>query len=538
MTPTLPITPHLITRLAGYAQWQEHLAASNKEWDTQDLQSSPLAQLLQCFNGQTPAEIELFQVRHRGKDWHGEFDRESYLCLSEGEARMVVDRLRGPQPKASRLYFEDYLHASYRQITLAEVLASGDCAQRLERRLRELTDYPAAAYEQANAAVFWLDGGTVRNLLFCGDQLIPPTEANRELLRELAWGKPICVWNSEGLGGVMSAEGRFLLPCRYAYLDGKVVGEWVEASVDQLPDSSAKPGHWDFLNFRCDVLDIRDGHQVNPDGTPVLVNSLAWEYVFVAQGDRCTNEGRPLLGFMNTEGNWLGAPCWADVLLFNDNMAAVQCPDTGLWGYINQHGETAIPPQFLDSNFFNHGLTFVQKPASPNDWYAINKQGEFVTGPWQAIDHGRRGMLVVQDKQNRWALLDTAGQIKVAPQSLPDGLDEDGRLQQLNDAYRTQRQALAERLKDAPLAQRVAELNPQSERDLVEIGLWRQKVTVCALPERWQGLIDTQVAPRIGWDYPVSGSIFDLAQEAPITFTKMDGTAVAIGIPWHDIDLS
>ena len=537
MTPTLPITPQLITRLAGYAQWLEHLAANNQSWDAQDLQSTTLALLLRFFNGQAPANIALFQVHQRGEDWQGPFDRDSYLCLNEGEARMVVDQLRVPSPKASRLYFEHAQHASYRPITLAEVLASSELAQRLKRRLGALTHYPAPAYEQANAVVFWLDGGTTRNLLFSNDQLIPPSEVNRELLRELTWGKPICVWNSEGLGGVMAADGHFLLPCRYAYLDWRVVGNWVEASVDPLPEASSQPDHWDFLNFRCDVLDIRDGHQVTPERTPVLVNSLAWEYVFVALADQCKAEGRPLLGFMDADGNWLGAPYWADVLLYNDDMAAVQCPDTGLWGYINQHGETAIPPQFLDSNFFNHGLTFVQKPASPADWYAINKQGEFVTGPWRSIDHGRRGMLVVQDAQHRWALLDMAGQIKLAPQTLPDDLDEDGRLEQLNEAYRTQRQALAERLKDAPLAQRVAELNPQSESDLAEIGLWNHKVHVSALPERWQALIDTRVAPRIGWSYPVSGSIFDLAQEAPITFTKHDGSTVTIGIPWYDVEL-
>lgn len=538
MTPTLPITPLLITRLAGYAQWLNHLAANNQEWSSQALQSTPQAQLLQFFNGQTPAEITLFQVRHQSEDWHGEYDRDRYLCLSEGEARMVVDRLRGPRPAACRLYFEHYLHASYRPITLAEVLASGEHCQRLERRLRELTHYPAAAYERANAAVFWLDGGTTRNLLFSDDQLIQPTEANHELLRKLAWGKPISVWNSEGLGGVMATDGRILLPFRFAYLDWNIVGNCVEASVDPLPDVTPPLGHWDFLNFRCTIFDIRSGRQVNPSTAPALVNSLAWGNAFVALADCCTVDGRPLLGFMDTEGHWLGSPCWADVLLFHDGMAAVQCPDTGLWGYINRQGETAIPPQFLDSKFFNHGLAFVQQPSSPNDWYAINQQGEIVTGPWQAIDHGRRNMIVVQDEQNRWALLDMAGQIKLAPQTLPDGLIEDERLRQLDDAYRTQRLALAERLKDAPLTQRVAELNPQSERDLAEIGLWNRTVSVSVLPEHWQTLIDPNVAAYIGWDYPVSASVFDLAQEAPITFTKNDGATVSIGIPWHDVRLA
>ena len=50
--------------------------------------------------------------------------------------------------------------------------------------------------------------------------------------------------------------------------------------------------------------------------------------------------------------------------------------------------------------------------------------------------------------------------------------------------------------------------------------------------------LDTQIAPRIGWNYPISGRIFDLAQEAPITFTKQDGTTVTIGITWHDVRLA
>jgi len=537
MTTHLPITQQLITRLAGYAAWLDQLITKNPAWDTQDLQSTPLAQLLQCFNGLPPSEIALFQVHQRGENWQGPVDRDSYLCFCEGEARMVVDQLRGPRPKASRLYFEDYLLASYRQVTLAEVLVSDDAAGRLAKRLRQLTYYPASAYEQANAVVFWLDG-TTRNLLFSNDQMIRPAESNRELLSELAWGTPRCVWNSEGLGGVMAKNGEFLLPCRYGYLDWRIVGHYVEASIDPLPDVTLPLSHWSFLDFRCDILDIRDGRQINPHGTPALVNSLDWEYVFVAQADRRTTDGRPLMGFMDTDGHWLGDPCWADVLLFNNDMAAVQCPDTGLWGYINRQGETTIPPQFLDSNFFNHDLAFVQKPDNPDDWYAINRQGKIINGPWRRIDHSLSNLIAVQDAEHRWALLDMAGQIKLPPHVLPDVLGEDEHLPLLAKAYRAHRQRLLESLSDAPLAQRIVELNPQSQSDFVEIGLWRYRVTVAALPEHWQGLIDTQVEPRLGWDYPVTAGIFDLTQEAPITFTKNDGGTVTIGIPWHDVELA
>lgn len=57
------------------------------------------------------------------------------------------------------------------------------------------------------------------------------------------------------------------------------------------------------------------------------------------------------------------------------------------------------------------------------------------------------------------------------------------------------------------------------------------------MPNYWQGLIDSKVAGYIGWEYPVSASTFDLAQEAPITFSKKDGATVSIGIPWQDIQL-
>lgn len=537
MPPALPVVPDLVNRLSSYAKWLDFLRANNEGWTVQDLQGTAHDRLLAFFNSQPPEAITLFQVRQKGENWNGLFEHDSYLCLCEGEARMVVDQLRRPSPKVRRLYLEHYLHASYRPVTLAEVLASAEHSQRLARRLRELTDYTADAYDRANAAVFWLDGGTSMNLLFCDEQLILPTEANLDLRNTLSWGRHICVWNSDGLGGVMATDGRFLLPCRFAYLNWHIVYNCAEASTESLPDVALPLGHWDFLNYRCDIFDIRSGRQVNPSSAPVLVNSLAFERVFVALSDQYTPDGRPLLGFMDTEGHWVGTPCWADVLLFNDGLAAVQCAETGLWGFINRQGGTVISPQFIDSNFFNDGLAFMQNPTSPHDWYAINKQGEIVTGPWRSIDHGLRNLIVAQDAQDRWALLDMTGQVTLPPQTLPGGLDQDERLKHLADAYRAHRSALVQSLMDAPLHQRVAQLKPQSQRDLVEMKLWFREVSVSELPEFWRALIEPNIAGYIGWEYPVSASTFDLAQEAPITFTKKDGATVSIGIPWQDIQL-
>lgn len=534
----LPRNRSLIARLAGYSKWLNFLGAGGLEWHSHDLQSTPQTQLLQFFGSQTLAEITLFQVRHNGEDWDGESDRDSYLCLCEGEARMVVGQLRGPKPKTRRLYFEHYLQASYRPVTLAEVLASAQSSQRLARRLRELTDYSTQAYERADAAVFWLEGGTSMNLLFCDDQLIPPTQANKDLHDTLSWGRPICVWNSDGLGGVMAVDGCFLISCRFSYLDGSITGNCVEALIEPLPDVTLPLSHWDFLKFRCDIFDIHTARQVNSPTTPALVHSLSVDGGFVALSDHHAAGGRTLLGFMDTDGHWLGEPMWVDVLLFNEGLAAVQCPETGHWGFINRQGDTVITPQFVDGGYFNDGLAFVQKPSRPKHWYAINTQGEVVTGPWRSIDHWFfRDMILVQDDQDRWALLDKTGKFTLDPHTLPDGLDENERLKHLADAYRSQRQALVTSLMDAPLHRQIAELKPQTKRDLTEMNLWRREISVSALPEHWQVLIDPAIAGRIGWEYPVSDSLFDLTQEAPVIFTKMDGETVGIGVPWQDIEL-
>lgn len=70
MMRSLPITPPLIARLAGYAQWLSHLATDNREWRSQGRQALAEslidAQLLQRVAELIPqrkrdlAEIGLF----------------------------------------------------------------------------------------------------------------------------------------------------------------------------------------------------------------------------------------------------------------------------------------------------------------------------------------------------------------------------------------------------------------------------------------------------------------------------------------------
>lgn len=533
----LRITPHLITRLAGYARWLDHLVANNQEWHSQDLRSTPLAQLLQCFNGQTPSEIELFQVRFCGKDWQGEFDRESHLCLSEGEASMVVREVHGPKPKASRLHFNTWLNASFRPVSLAEVLDSSVFCQRLAGRLNDLIGYRASDYQVADAACFWMDGRRIGHLLFRQGALLQPEQPQQHLPFELRCDFPFKVWSSDGLAGIMNGPGIFLLPCRYTYLSGPC-DDLLEVSTDPVPAICGRSDYWDFLNYHCTILNTKTGKPVNPPQYPALRGSLGFGPNFCALGDQRSPQGRPLIGFMDGHGQWLGRPAWSDILLFNEGRAAVQDPVSKLWGFIDAQGTEIIPPAYLDSNFFNCGLAIVEPASNPGKRIVINAEGKALTAPWKSIEHGHNETFQIKDDTGYWGLLNKEGQLVVEPQPIDPHLDEDERRTCLYRQLQAHRAAQAKLLDTLPLPEAIAQLRPQSRRDLSDYGLWHRKVIVNAVSEHWQTILQTPMTGFISWSSPVGEDMFDLSQEAPVVLEKPDGDTVTLGIPWGDLVLA
>ena len=90
-----------------------------------------------------------------------------------------------------------------------------------------------------------------------------------------------------------------------------------------------------------------------------------------------------------------------------------------------------------------------------------------------------------------------------------------------------------------PLDELAKAVQVRSERDLRELGLWmrRVKVDLTALSGFWQSQIDPTQPAHIGWTYPVTESLFNLAKEVPVVFIRHDGQEVSLGVAWRDVQL-
>jgi len=542
------LAPDLI-RYAAFRRW--HLAEPEE-----GAKPEPNADL---------AGAQVWVVHFAGRDWEGPFDRPAYLCLTEAEAKMVVGEVAGPRPKASRLGFEWYINARIEAVALAQVLQDETLERLLRRRLKRLAAYTPEAYERATQHCVCLHEGGMAVLLLDGDQLTQPAHPRDDWPMELRWGQPLVVWNEAGLAGVMGPEGQLLVPCRFPALRSGLSGKRLLALREPVAPITEPLALNAFTQFRCNVIDSHTGQRINPPGTSVLLGSLGHDGECVAMVDDDDRPGPARVGFMNADGQWLGGCRWASVLMFHGGLAAVQDPETLRWGYIDKTGQVVIAPQYLWPGYFNSKRAIVQAPlpdaaadeptqagggAQAAAWYVIDPGGTTITGPWARIDYAPNDHFVVQAMEDaggdRWSLLDDTGTPLLEREPVPseDTADHshldatDKAAQHLNRLWQQRRRSLALSLRGLPAHERVAQYRPTTERDLISLGLWGQRVH-CTQPVQ-SAALGEGVKPEayLECHYPVTLSIFNLSAEAPVTFTRTDGSTVCIGVPWGDLELS
>lgn len=537
----LPPAPELVRLLAGYAQWAAALCNEESGLQADALTEESLFQIQPDFGDVNVNDLVVYQTHFSGQDWQGEFNRSAYLCLSEAEARMVAHEVQRPSRKRGRLYFSWWLNVSSSPVPLRSLLASAEGRNRLLERLQTLLRYPLDDYRQADTLCYWMHGGKVGHWLYRDGHFMPPHNPEKNLPVEMRFDQPTKVWSPEGLGGLIDGKGCFLLPCQFAYLSDPHNG-LIETRTTPLPPVTPPVDHDGFLRYTCDILAYRSGQQVKPPGVSALQGSLC---VMGEQFVACQDDmdfARPRMGFMNSEGLWLGRSDWADVLLFNDDFAAVKCPDTGLWGFINEHGEVVVPPLYANGSFFNSGVAIVPLPKAEAvngaRWVLIDSQGAQLTGPWHDIELGRGDTYQVRDGAGRWGLVNKRGAMLVEPMTIGEGTSEDERTNILSTQFKEQRRGnVAERLANLSLAQAVVEFNLKSERDFYECGLWRKKVNVLRVPANWQDTFGPSTQGQIGWSYPVSANLFNFEKECPVLLERESGDPLSLGIPWVDLEL-
>lgn len=540
VTPyTPPPSPEPITLLAGYARWWAFLNETRPGWQAEDLTLASLRQSGAQFGEVAPTNVPVYQTHFSGLDWNGAFDRPAYLCLSEAEARMIQGEVQGPKRKVARLYFSSFINVRHETLPLGELLAAPEGQSLLYERLRAWMPYTPDDYARANSLCLMLDEARIRHFLYRDGVLLPPADPQQNLPRDMRFDQPMQVWSAAGLSGLIDAEGRFLLPCRYGYLSSPSYG-LIEASPAFRAPVTLPIDHFDFLRYTCDVIEYETGRQVNPPGLDALQGSQGVGDTFVAV-PADLDPAQPRMGFMNREGQWLGRADWRDVLLDNEFHAAVQCPDTGLWGFIDRHGELAIPPRFSLGGHFNNGVAIVPLPESQAvagaRWLLIDTQGRQLAGPWHDIEHDRGATFLVQDGEGRWGLIHRDGTLLVEPQAFDAAIGEDERIARLREGFRQRRQQAAARLYRQPLAEVAGTLDLNGQRDFMEYGLWGRAVHVRRLPEHWQAVFGATTQGRIGWEYPVSASLFNFKIEAPVVLDHPGDAPLTLGIAWGDLEL-
>lgn len=507
---------------------------------------------------------QVWVVHFSGRDWEGPFDRPAYLCLTLAEAQMVVGEVAGPRPKASRLGFDSYINARIETVALAQVLQDEALKPLLQRRLKCLAAQPPEAYEAADQHFLCLHEGGVAVLLLADGQLVQPAHPRDDWPKELRWGEPLVVWNDEGKAGVIGPEGQLWVPCQFAGLRSGLSGKRLLALREPLANIQEPISPHAYLQFRCDVIDSHNGQRVNAIGTSALLGSLGHQAEFVAVMDGEANaQGTPSMGFMDCDGQWLGGCQWAGVLLFHEGMAAVQDRQTLLWGYLNSQGQVAIAPQYAWPGYFNGRRSIVQTPlpsaadaatqtgggAQAAARYVIDTSGKTITGPWARIGYAPNDHFVVQALEDlgadRWSLLDENGTPLLLREPVPqedpayhsdlDAIDKAA--QHLNRLWQQRRRNLAVSLRGLPPRERVAQYRPVTERDLISLGLWGQQVRCTQLMQSAALGEGVKQEAYLECHYPVTLSIFNLAAEAPVTFTRADGSTVCIGVPWDGLEL-
>lgn len=467
-----------------------------------------------------------------GKSWF------IYPCLCREEAQALRADRTHPNRRAG-----DFNKLSYPQIdilptTVGEVLTDADSLKGLLERLKSLSPYPPELLPDVPEWLWCFERQEHWNLLWDGERIVlPPT-----WLPDYSWKLgPLGhyaghnhVVNREGLIGLMNHLGHLVLPCRYTWL-----GWSRESEVHKLVMEAQLPGcHPD----ESDLISL-SGERLNPPGIKLLAGTLNSAGVAIEEGSGEAG----LKGLMSKTGEMLGGLCWRRVKDLWGGLAAVQDDATGLWGYIDPAGQLVIPPRFKEAHCFN-GERALFCPEEADERYGmIDPQGHITIEPvWKNIEQLRRHYLV-EDDDGLYGVVDRDGKVLIAPRpateeerNVPAILGDrlEGIKQSMENELRRQAKAreVWRRVADDPnrslACLRGLFGSSTGQPDLIDAGIWGMEVAI-ADDFTWNGWdFKAGDVGSIFWQYPVSGSLFELAVEAPV-MGLFGRDNQCLGVPWE-----
>ena len=131
-------------------------------------------------------------------------------------------------------------------------------------------------------------------------------------------------------------------------------------------------------------------------------------------------------GYVNTNGEWVIEPKYEKCRPFTkDGIAAVQNPESSLWGFIDSNGNELFDEWFYDVSDFSEGFALVQKDEDGKAAY-INTKGEYITDfifDYKDSQHGfSEGLAYVKlYGEKQYGYINEHGDMVIAPQYMSAG---------------------------------------------------------------------------------------------------------------------
>ncbi len=210
------------------------------------------------------------------------------------------------------------------------------------------------------------------------------------------------------------------------------------SASDSIPVPFERDGRWGYEDGRGNTIVAPQFAKAEKfsDGLAAVYVEIAPASAANAIGSR--DAGVPAIrnekkwGFINDHGEMVIAPEFEAVGHFSEGLAAAsrELPwsDGETWGYINKHGEMVIKPQFNAASPFSEGLALVYAGGIPlTDNFVlsfvkmgyIDKGGRWVIGSnfWYFFyDNFSEGVVPFRKNFGKWGYLNQQGKIFIRPQ--------------------------------------------------------------------------------------------------------------------------
>ena len=207
------------------------------------------------------------------------------------------------------------------------------------------------------------------------------------------------VIDANGKHGIIALTGKTILPCEWK----DIVSLSRKGSYDLFMVQGEDNLWYIIKNLESFVTEKHKKLQVKWKNIRLLSNRKKSDVCFAAVQEK---EGH--WGYIDVHGN-LAIPClWDDCGDFFQGLARVMNAEKK-WGYISQKGELIIPCQWQDAQDFQNDLAAVM--STKNRWGFIDKSGNNVLPcEWMAATGFlQAGLALVQDSRRKWGAIDYRG---------------------------------------------------------------------------------------------------------------------------------